>query len=488
MINVRRSLIFSFAEKYCGVAVSIAATMYLSRVLTPRDIGIITVALAIVGLTHILRDFGVSNYIIQEKNLDDIRLGATFGVTLLTSWLMGGIIVLASGPASRLYDEPGIGSVMRVMSLNFLIIPFGSIVLTLLRRDGNFGALYWIKTLGRISYSATGVLLAWLGFSFMSMAWASVTGNIVTAVMAYVYMPSNLRLRPRFSGWSQIMEFGVLSVAANLVIELGARGSDLIIGRLVGIPQTGIYSKAQGLPAAFRENFMDAIWSVTISKFAASHRADAEMRTDFLQYTTYITAFAWPFFVYSGLMLFDIIRFLFGTQWDAAVPVGQILCVASFIGVLGSLNWVVVLAKGEMRTNLKIQAPVQFVNLALLAIGCLWGLVGAAYATVVGAVVGLVVSFHFTGPLIHVSLFDTARATVKSFLVSLLCAAPPLITVFAIGQRSPHIVFALVCSGIGTGFAWVIAIFLINHPIKDEVRRYFKHAIGVLRGLRPSLR
>lgn len=487
-MNVRRSLLFSFAEKYCGMAIGIAATMYLSRVLTPRDIGIITVALAIVGFTHILRDFGVSNYIIQEKNLDNVHLGATFGITLLTSWLMGGIIFLASGPASSLYNEPGIRSVMRVLSLNFLIIPFGSIVLTLLGRDGNFGALYWIKTLGRISYSVTGVLLAWLGFSFMSMAWASVTGNVVTAVMAYVYMPSNLRLRPRFSGWSRIMEFGALSVAGSLVTELGARGSDLIIGRLVGIPQTGIYSKAQGLPAAYSENFMGAIWSVALSKFAASHRADAEMRTDFLKYTTYITGFAWPFFMYSGLMLFYIIRFLFGAQWDAAVPVGRMLCVASFIGVLGSLNWVIVLAKGEMRTNLKIQTPVQVVNLALLTIGCLWGLKGAAAATIVGAVFGLVVSFHFIRPIIGASLIETVLATAKSVVLALLCALPPIIILAIMGQRSPHILLVLVYSAIGTALIWISAIFLLNHPIRAEVLRAGKLTFGVLRAWRPSLR
>lgn len=284
------------------------------------------------------------------------------------------------------------------------------------------------------------------------------------------------------------MEFGALSVAGSLVTELGARGSDLIIGRLVGIPQTGIYSKAQGLPAAYNENFMGAIWSVALSKFAASHRADAELRTDFLKYTTYITGFAWPFFMYSGLMLFYIIRFLFGAQWDAAVPVGRMLCVASFIGVLGSLNWVIVLAKGEMRTNLKIQTPVQVVNLALLTIGCLWGLKGAAAATIVGAVFGLVVSFHFIQPLIKASLIETVLATAKSVVLALLCALPPVITLMAIGQRSSHVVLALGCSATGAGIVWIIAIFLLNHPIKDEIRRFFKGAIIFLRDLRPSLR
>lgn len=487
-MNVRRSLIISFGEKYCAVAIGLAATMYLSRVLTPRDIGIISVALAIVGFTHILRDFGVSNYIIQEKNLDHMHLGATFGVTLLTSWLMGGVVFLASGPASSFYNELGIRSVMHVLCLNFLIIPFGSIVITLLQRDGNFGALYWIKILGRVSYSITASLLAWLGFGFMSMAWASVTGNIVTAVMAYVYMPSNLLLRPRFSGWSRIIEFGVLSVAASVMTELGARGSELIIGRLVGIPQTGLYSKAQGIPEAYSENFMGAVWPVALSKFAASHRIDADMRTNFLQYTTHITGFAWPFFMYSGLMLFYIIRFLFGTQWDGAVPVGQILCVASFIGTLGQLNWMVVLAKGAMRTNLKMQAPVQFVKLALLTIGCLWGLEGAAAGMIVAAVFGLVVSFHFMRALIDVSLLETLRASLKSLVLSLFCAIPPIIVLVTMGQRSPHVILVLFYSAIGTGLTWITAIFLLNHPIRAEVLRASKLTFDVLRAWRPSLR
>ncbi|MEE8332516.1 MAG: oligosaccharide flippase family protein, partial [Alphaproteobacteria bacterium] len=114
MASIRRSLALSFAQKYATMAINIATVMILARLLTPAEIGIFSVGIAMVGLAHTLRDFGVGNYLIQEKELTPDRVRTAFGVTLVIAWIMAGVLIALSGPMAGFYSEPGVRQVMLV--------------------------------------------------------------------------------------------------------------------------------------------------------------------------------------------------------------------------------------------------------------------------------------------------------------------------------------------------------------------------------------
>ena len=67
MTSVRRSLAITFLDKYATLAIGIVSTMILSRLLTPAEIGVFSVASIFVLLASILRDFGVADYLVQAK-------------------------------------------------------------------------------------------------------------------------------------------------------------------------------------------------------------------------------------------------------------------------------------------------------------------------------------------------------------------------------------------------------------------------------------
>ena len=69
MGNIRSSIVFSFAEKYLSLVLSLVGTMVLSRLLTPSDTGVYSLAAVWAGIAQVFRDLGVSQYIIQEKDL-----------------------------------------------------------------------------------------------------------------------------------------------------------------------------------------------------------------------------------------------------------------------------------------------------------------------------------------------------------------------------------------------------------------------------------
>ena len=71
------------------------------------------------------------------------------------------------------YALPGLKHYLQVSVMGFLLGPFVSPVHSLLRRDLRFGAIAITNVTTSLLNSAVVVLLATLGFSYMSFAWAT---------------------------------------------------------------------------------------------------------------------------------------------------------------------------------------------------------------------------------------------------------------------------------------------------------------------------
>lgn len=67
MNSVRRALAISFIERYALIALGLASNILVARLLSPDEIGLYSVSLAVISVAQVLRDFGIGNFLIQEK-------------------------------------------------------------------------------------------------------------------------------------------------------------------------------------------------------------------------------------------------------------------------------------------------------------------------------------------------------------------------------------------------------------------------------------
>ena len=121
MSAVRRSLAVTLASRYVGLTVQFVNIVILSRLLTPAEIGVFSVAVSISSLLTVLRMFGVPNYVIAEKELTPLKLRACFTVAVGMSFTLAGVLYALRGPASAFYGNDGIGQIISVSVFSFLI-------------------------------------------------------------------------------------------------------------------------------------------------------------------------------------------------------------------------------------------------------------------------------------------------------------------------------------------------------------------------------
>lgn len=216
---VRRALLISLFERYGITSFRLSSAIIFSRLLTREVIGIFTVGVAVIGIAHVIGDFGIGQYLLQEKSLTPETVASALGLTMALAWTLGGLLALSAPYISIYYKEPSVKEVVFVVALNFLITPLSAMAPALLKRSMSFGSIFKINLTAALVGAVVGVTLATRGFGFMSMAWASVASVAVSALMSQLYMPKKYRVKPSLSNIRTVFSVGSHVILERLVVQ-----------------------------------------------------------------------------------------------------------------------------------------------------------------------------------------------------------------------------------------------------------------------------
>lgn len=469
MSSIRRSVALNLAENYVGIALQLLSTLIIARLLTPSEIGIFSVAAVIAALASQFRDFGLGEYLIQERDLTRKKIRAAFAANIAISWLMATLFFSTSWAVADFYRQPGVGNVMRIQSINFLLVPFGAVTMAFFRRELNYRPLFIAGLLANVTTFIVAVFGALAGFGYMSLAWSNLAGLIVTVVVSVIFRPSDFPRWPGVSGLRDVFSFSKHAMGIYFFGQIGKSAPEAVIGRLLDMASVAFFSRANGLMEIFNRTVLRAAMPICLPYFAQEARAGQPSAPGYLKATTLITGVGWPFFGYIGLIAYSAIRLMYGPQWMPSVPLAQILCLVAVLELPYWLATEVMIAEGRIDQSNRLQFFVQGLRLASLLLIIPFGLPGACWGLALAAVSGAFVSHRFLRRIIGLNLKDVVRACTPSALVATLSALPALAIYSLIDQSEQNYLLVFVGSSVATGITWLAALRLFQHPIWREV-------------------
>ncbi len=472
MISVRRALALSFAERYALIAIALCSNILIARLLTPEEIGLYSVSLAVIGIAQVLRDFGIGNFLIQEKNLSEAHIRTAFGISLLIGGGLFAIVYLAAPFVGSFYGDGRMVQTMRISVLNFLVLPFCTISLALLRRNMAFNQLIIVNLVAASIGSLTTIGLAYLGFGPNSMAISAVVGNIATGIGAWIARRDRKLLLPEFSEWRALLSFGGQSSLAGVVTSISMSTNDLVVGKVLGFYPVAILSRAQGLMNLFHQEIMSAVRGVALPAFASAYRTGTELETQHTRSVAMITVVAWPFYGMTAIYSLEALRLLFGPQWDPASPLVPIFCLTGAFATLGSLIPILLIAVGRIDLATGAELLLQPMRLALITAAAVIfrSTEACALAFLVATAIAIPIFYKFKNKAVPNDITALRKNLTSSALVTVTTLALPLLHVAFMGisrnEPIPLLQLAVVVSI--SALIWIISVQFFRHPISEE--------------------
>lgn len=473
IITTRTAIAFSVTGRYMTLGIQFASTMLLARLLTPEDIGIYSAGFSVVALAHLFRDFGLNQYIIQEKELTPAKIRTTFTLSLLIAWTLGILVFSLSGIAADFFKEEGVSHLLRLLAINFFVIPFGSVTLALLRKNLKF------HITESISFSATmlGIIVAiwsaYEGAQYLCLAYGAMTETICTVLFSYFFRDKSIKFGLGLDGLKNIFRFGSIIGAGNIMTQLSTSATDALIARFLGIAALGFFSRAFGAFAIFNNLFASSIYPTILPLLSRSNKDHKALSEGYLKIIAYSLVFAWPFFTFLYLYTFETIRVLYGTQWDTAVPLVKILCFAGVFLPITLFADNLFIAFGKPDITLKVQVISNITKLLLVLMASFHSLEAVCFA---------LIGYYFTR-LLSVSFYAKKVLNIQLLSVLILCkqALPCLFmtivpTIIATQFmenyiESIYLRFLILTSTATIG--WLVGLGLSNHPFFEEIKIIF---------------
>ncbi len=478
-MSIRTSLAWAFSQQFAQYGFTLLGSIVIARLLTPAEMGVFALAMAAGFLIGALRDFGVGTYLVREKDLNDLKIRTAFGMWLTVSWTIGLILLLIRHHFAEIYNAPGIADVLVVIALNYFIGPIGMPADVLMRREMMFRQQHHITLACSTASLAVTLTLAFMGFSFMALAWGFVTNTSVRTIILFFLRPQHVRMLPSFRYWRDVLRFGGLVTLASFMITLNMEGIKFVLGWFINPAGAALYERGNQIPVMLRDAVNGPLGTVLLPAFARSAREGQSIGTAVEKLISGMTAIIWPAYLTIGLLAQPIILFVFGKNWVVAGDLlPYLLLTFALCSALPDPSQILV-PRGRVKTLFWLVLFATTNNLTLSSIGASQSLMMFAMLQPVHAAIYAIAIYFVIRPHWQADTGVIFVNYAKAIAIAVLSAIPAATAIGIYGWAVPPI--ALFCVAGAAPFFWLASIFLLRHPLSNEIG-------SLLSVLRPKLR
>ena len=447
--------------------------MVIARLLTPSEIGIYSVTMVLLGFVATFRDLGAGQYLVQNKSLTEEKMRATWSVQLGLGLFFAALVAAAAVPVARFYGQPQMVGIMLILASNFAMIPFQAYPNAWLVREMRFGSIAGVRFTGALMHGTSAIGLAWLGFGPVSLAWANTLSTVGGIIAIWFIARPKLPWRPIVRGIKDVISFGSKLTATSLMNTLSGGAPELLLGKLQGMADAGLYSRGQGLVTMFSRLVLDAVNTVALPYFARQSREARDLGASFLIAMELITGLGWAFFSGIALMAYPAIRILYGTQWDATVDPARWLAVASALAIPAAICSPPLIGIGAINDVIKATLLSMLTILAATVFGALLGLLQLSQCLIVSGLLSS--AFWIVTVRKHIAFTSKAMLRVwgKSLLVALGASVASIAVIFHWGWRPSELLLSALSSGIGGVLGTLLVAWATRHQLWLEISRLY---------------
>jgi PST family polysaccharide transporter len=348
----------------------------LARHVPPAAYGLLAMAAVVTGMLETIRDLGLGQALIREREISDELLSTIFWINIVQGGAISVLVALAAYPTSFFFHEPLIVPILRVLAIAFFLGAVSVVPTAMLTRAMEFRKLAIIQTIAGVSGTCSAIGIALAGGQVWSLVSGSIAIAAVTAIGVWIAHPIHIRFEIRHQDIGRFLSFRA-NLSGFHVLNYFSRNTDnLLVGRFLGPSALGFYQMGYTLMTYPLQNLALMVSQVVYPAISSFHDDHARFRTAYVRSSSLIALITVPLML--GLMITAVpfVRVFFGDRW---LPVAGLLAVFAPLGAMQSIVAPVgLIFESQARTDLRFRwmmfASVCYV--ASFVVGLHWGFMG----------------------------------------------------------------------------------------------------------------
>lgn len=319
-----------------GEQLSILFTfIILSRVLGPEAIGLVAMASVIIIFGEVLVNDTLTEYLIATTAEDHSTANTIFFSLIFIAVVLYIGLFASSGIIAQLYGQPIVEVLLHYLGASVVILAFGAVPASLLRRDMKFKTLAIRSIVATFTGASVAVWMAFNGYGVWALVLQRLVQNTVNSALAWWAVSWRPRIELNSSALFEIIGFGGAVLALRSAHLARLRLPMALIGAIYGPIALGYFSLSLRLVETGSHLITGPIRKVSQSAFAARLRAGHAASGLLIELSKLSGWVTFP--VMFGMMAISepLISLIFGDRW---APASSVLAITSVVGIYYSIE------------------------------------------------------------------------------------------------------------------------------------------------------
>jgi O-antigen/teichoic acid export membrane protein len=429
-------------------AISFVIFIVLSRILEPRDIGLVAFALIVVELGKILVNAGMSQAIIQRKEWNNTFAATAFYLNFLFSVAVTLVVIFLLAPLIAAYYDPQAENIVKVLAIIFLLDGINAVHDGKLKREFSFRTVAIRTILASLASGVLGVYLAMSGFG----VWALVAQQLCSQLCVTLVTQLSARWWPGFT-FSQpfareLLRFSTPLMLAQVIANFASKIFELLIGLVIGPAALGFF-RVGGRALYILQDIL--IKPLETTSLAALSRIDESQHQgeSLLRVIRVTCCIIFPVFFGAAAIAEEFIILAFGTKWATSAALMCVLAVGlAPVAVAQQINSSLT-ASGNSRMVMWL-AMIGLTGNAVLALSTVpFGLLATAYGFAARNYLTIFFNFYFFRRVYRIGITRLLGVIAPAFISSVLMLATVYAAKIAIAGKLPMLAQLLLSAGLG---------------------------------------
>lgn len=335
-MGIKKAALINAIGKYSTIIVQVVVNIVLARLLSASEYGVATVITVFSTFFYTVSAMGLGTAIIQMKDLDDEDINSIYTFSVYVSLGLSLIFGILSFGIAYFYGNDVYIRLGWMLTIALFFNGMNMVPNGILGRDKMFVTM---AVRSATVYTASGlvaVILAYWHFSFYALIIQNIVSAVVTFVWNYLSTKPKFRYTIKVQSIKKIFSYSVYQMGTQIVGYFSNNLDTLLAGKLLGTTQVGYYNKAYTLTNYPINNFSSIIASV-LHAVLSDYQNDKEALYKYHIKVNRILALMGAF---VGAVCYiaaeEIIKILFGVQWDNSVICFRILSVTIIFRMMNS--------------------------------------------------------------------------------------------------------------------------------------------------------
>lgn len=466
--------LWKYGETFLRQFMLFVVQVFMARVLTPSDFGVIALMATFIYLANIFVQSGFNLALIQKKDIDLLDFSSVFYLTIFIATGIYILLFLISEQISIFFKEPKLVPIMRTLPIVLLLGSVNSIQIAFASRNMDFKSICLSTSVASIVSGIVGLTFVYSGGGIWALVIQQILNYIILTIMLFktvrwtpIFAFSIERIRPLFTyGWKVMF--------SSLCSFVNEDSYGIVIGKAYSSTVLGYYNRGYVFPSTLVVSNLNGTLMSVLFPTLSSYQDDREKLKHILSRSISVSSFlVFPAMAGMVAVAKPMITVLLTDKWLPSVPYLIIECL--FFSTVPILTSASSLINSMGRSDINLKISLFKVIATILSIGVFMNL-SVFYILGMKCIVSLIIVFicmSITKRLVAYDICDCFDDVANSLFSALLMGGGVYILKFIIEDN-----FILFLTQIFTGGSLYLSIayFTKNKSLRYIVDSFYSNA------------